>query len=224
MNALAELTFAGPKTPRGSIGAAFVRDLAEADMALLATNRGIQAPLVKRLHDRHHALARYLALGYSKTDCHAMTGYTLPRISILQNDPSFQMLVKDYREIEGAAVDGFQDRALTLAETALNELQDRMEERADEMSESTLLQIAGFARDTAGRVPVSKTMNTNVNLNIGDRLSAARQRVSAQAAGALAEGAEPRSRLEAPLTNLVEGNSHETESPTARDGPDSLGP
>jgi hypothetical protein len=184
MEALAELTFAGSVTRSKGASASFVRELVPADMALLLTERGVKAPMLKRINDRHHALARYLALGYSKTECSALTGYDPSRISILLADDSFKMLVSDYRGIADAQVDGFQDRALTLADSVLAELQERIENDPEEIAVGTLLEVGKFARDSAGKMPVAKSVQTNVNLNVGDRLREARQRVSASAAGA----------------------------------------
>src|SRR5262245_47529587 len=65
------------------------RPLREADLALLSSERGIQPVALKRITERHHALARCLATGMSATEASIVTGYSPSRISILKDDPAF---------------------------------------------------------------------------------------------------------------------------------------
>ena len=60
-----------------------VRELAEGE-------RGVNvAPMLKRLRDSHHAVARLLAHGLTPFQVSLQTGYSPSRISTLQADPNF---------------------------------------------------------------------------------------------------------------------------------------
>ena len=54
----------GGRAPK-PVGAEIMREITQADLALLATERHIQPSHVQRLSDRHHALARCIATGMS---------------------------------------------------------------------------------------------------------------------------------------------------------------
>ena len=157
----------------------FVRDLKNADLALLASERGIKAPLVQRLRDRHHALAKCLANNMSNSEASAITGYDPSRISILKNDPSFQDLVTHYRDVKNAASAEFHDRAETLSLTAMDIIQERLEDTPDEISIPTAIEIIKLTADRTGHAPVQRNVNLNINTDTAQRLNAARARLKA---------------------------------------------
>lgn len=178
---VSELDFGPPRlTGRASthLSVEYVRDLGEADLALLASERGIKPKPVQRLRDRHHALARCLAQGMTNAEASAVTGYDPSRISILLGSPDFKGLVEHYRKIEDSLLGEFTDRATTLTLTAMNELQDRIEDAPQEISTTTLLEVVKTGADRIGHAPVTKSLNINANVNLGDRLQAARKRVA----------------------------------------------
>lgn len=161
------------------------RELNASDLALLATERTLPSqatmPVVVRLRERHHHLARVLATGATHTEASAITGYEPARISVLLNSPSFKGLVEDYRRLENAAMADFMERATNLSLTAIDTLQDDLE-RETETGESYLpasmrLELAKFAADRTGHAPVQKTFNVNANVDMGSRLAAARKRL-----------------------------------------------
>jgi coproporphyrinogen III oxidase-like Fe-S oxidoreductase len=57
-------------------------------------------------------------------------------------------------------------------------LQDRLETEPETMDAETLLSVAKFGADRSGHGPQSRQTNVNINVNLADRLSAARKRVS----------------------------------------------
>jgi hypothetical protein len=156
----------------------FVRALGPADLALLASERGSTAPSIKRIRDRHHSLARCLATGMKNSEASLVTGYDPSRISILLRDPTFSALVEDYRRMENGAAADFAERAGVLTLTAVNQLQDALEDEESPLPVSTVLEIAKFGADRTGHAPVSKNIQVNVNTQLGDRLRAARQRLA----------------------------------------------
>lgn len=156
-----------------------VRELAAADLALLASERGVKPTAILQLRERHHALARCLAGGISNTEASVITGYDPSRISILKSDPLFQALIEDYKSMSASVTADFVERANVLAVTVVNRLQEAVENEESPLSPSTLLEIGKFTADRTGNAPTAKTQNVNVNVNLGDRLRAARERSNA---------------------------------------------
>ena len=158
----------------------FVRELVPADLALLASEREnpVKPPALKQLRDRHHALARCLAQGMTHGEASAVTGYDLPRISILKSDPTFRELVAHYLSQEDALAADYSERATTLALTAMNRLQEALEDEETPLSDSMALEIAKFASDRTGHAPIAKSVNVNLNSDLGNRMAAARKRLA----------------------------------------------
>lgn len=164
-----------------TIEAELVRPLSEEDLAMLTDERGTQKPKtlssLSMLSERHRNLARLLAMGKPNWECAIITGYTESRISILKSDPAMQNLIKHYSEEKDIVYVQAQEKIAQVASTALDVLQDRLEdpEHVAKMSDGQLLQIAEFATDRSGLGPSSKS-EVQVNINIADRLEAARKR------------------------------------------------
>lgn len=173
-----------------ALHAEVVRELTSSDLALLATERGVQPTHVQRISDRHHALARCIASGMSATEAALCTGYTSSRISVLRGDPSFENLIGFYRADRGAEVLDLQAKFTALAKDATTEIQERLELEPTSFGLDQLLDTVKLAADRSGNGPQSKTTNLNVNVNLGDRMKAARERVGASALpGSAAVGA-----------------------------------
>lgn len=162
-----------------SLHAEVVRELTQSDLALLATERGVQPTHVQRITDRHHALARCLASGMSATEAGLCTGYTASRISVLRGDPAFEELIAFYRADRGAEVLDLQAKFTALAKDATTEIQERLELEPASFGLDQLLDTVKLAADRSGNGPQSKTTNLNVNVNLGDRMKAARERIAA---------------------------------------------
>lgn len=153
-----------------------IRPLAEADLALLATERGIQPSAIKRLTDNHHALARYLARGTPDIEAALYTGYTPSRISVLKDSPLFAELVAHYRSIETEVHADAQELQNTAHLMLTKEVIRRMEEEPEKVGNSTLGDWYAKFADRTGHGPQSKTTNVNVNLSYAERVRAARTR------------------------------------------------
>lgn len=164
-----------------NIDAELVRELDEADLSQLTRDRGVQKPKqlssLTMLSERHRNLARLLAMGKPAWECAIITGYTESRISILKSDPAMQNLIKHYSEEKDIVYVQAHEKMAQVASTALDVLQDRLEdpEHVAKMSDGQLLQIVEVAADRSGMGPSSKS-EVNVNVNIADRLEAARKR------------------------------------------------
>lgn len=163
--------------PASPLTAVVVRELADADLALLASGRGVSAKPLVRLRDRHHAIARMVAQGRETGEISAITGMCLSRISILKNDPTFAELVSHYKQMGDAAQGEFVDRATTLALTAMDNLQTMLEDEENPLSANQTAEILKLAADRVGHAPVTKVQNTNINVDLGTKLAQARGRL-----------------------------------------------
>lgn len=197
-----DLPLTGRKTQ--PILAEVLRSLTEADVALLATERGIQPSSIKKLTDSHHALARCLAAGMSNAEVSAITGYTPSRISVLGDSPLFAELVEHYRKGEDGALADFQARALNVGLTALDELKDRLENEPEKIGTATIIEAVKALADRTGHGPSSKTTNVNLNVSLAERVAEGRRRAQglstrvSPSPSVLGPGHDQSSRLTAP--------------------------
>jgi hypothetical protein len=156
----------------------FERELTPADLAL-APSRVQKAPAIKAIRDSHHSLARVLATGSSEGEASLITGYSPSRISILKADPQFQELLEFYRETAIDVVSDLRSRMASMGLDALAELRERLEDSPEDFSPALLKDIVKEMADRTGHAPQRgpATVN-NVNVNLGDRMARARERVA----------------------------------------------
>lgn len=155
------------------------RPLAEADLVLLGTERGTKAPPLKRLRERHHALARHIASGMQYKDAAAICGYELSRVSILLADPSFKELVEFYSADVKRRYAAMHDVLAGLSLDAALLIRERLEEHGEEIPITTLNELVKMGADRTGTGPSSK-QEVNVNVNLASRLEEARKRVASR--------------------------------------------
>lgn len=155
------------------------RELGQGDLARVGSMRATSAvSSISRLHAKHHALARYLALDYSMSDAAHIAGYSVSAAGALAGDPTFESLVDFYR---GEHADKALELSLKingLAKEAVDLLTEKLTED-DQRAKITVgqaLEIAKLSLDRSGYAPQTKT-EVNVNVNIADRLDAARKRM-----------------------------------------------
>lgn len=167
-----------------------VRPLDGADIALLGEEKGSKAPPLKRLSERHHALARCLASGMEDSAAAVTCGYVLSRVSILKADPAFQELLAFYRADVNSKYLDMHGVLAGLSLDAAMELRERLEVDMDaeekKISVTQLMELTKLGADRTGFGPQSSQVNVNVDL--AGRLEAARKRVAART---LIEGPTP---------------------------------
>lgn len=152
--------------------------ISESDVALLAEERGVAAPKIVQLRERHHALARLIAEGKKPGEAALIARYSQSRVSILMADPAFLELIAHYREnIEREFVD-FQRKLAELGVDAATVLQERLEDAPEEISDALLLRLVEVSADRTGHGPTAKT-EVNIRVGLAERLQAARQRSEA---------------------------------------------
>ena len=165
------------------LDAVVCRPLRDADLALLTASRGTGASPLKRISERHHALARNLAAGLSPGEAAAVVGMCGSRISVLQGDPAFEELVRFYRQQKDVVYADMYEQLAGMSKDALLLLRERMEDTPEEFSNGMLLEIVTKLADRSGHGPTSTTQNLNLNVNIAARLEEARKRALASARG-----------------------------------------
>lgn len=166
---------------RRNVVGVVVRELEQSDLSLLGAEKGVTAPALKRLSERHHSLARCLASGMSPSDAAISCGYVLSRVSILQADPAFRELLEFYRsdvnekylDMHGVLAGLSLDAAMELRER----LEDEMQTDEKKMTVGQLMELTKLGADRTGFGPQSSSTQLNVNVNMADRLQAARERV-----------------------------------------------
>lgn len=158
-----------------------VRYLDQDDIEALSAERGVQKPrnlsTLKRLSERHRNLARLIAAGKEDWEVSAITGYTVSHISILKSDPAMKNLIAHYSEELDIVYTQVNEKLAQVAGTSLDVIQDRLEdpEIVAEMSVGQLIELAKLGADRTGNGPTTKS-EVNVQVNIADRLEAARKR------------------------------------------------
>ncbi len=155
---------------------AFVaRELTEADLASLQTERGTSAPVLKNLRAKHHRLARLLAEGVSESVAATACGYVASRVSILKNDPAFRELMAFYSEKVDTAYYDMHEAMSMVGKDAVEEIAERLEDDPSEFTVPQLLDIAKTFADRTGHGPSQKT-ELDIRVGLADRLELARQR------------------------------------------------
>lgn len=157
------------------VSAEIVGTVTQADLELLKTEKGSKPAPLKRIGERHHAMARMLASGMKPGEVAVAVGLHPSRVSILQDDPTFQELVAFYRENVDAVYADLHTRLAGMSADAAEELRRRLEENPEDLGLNALMEMVKLGADRTGYGPSSK-QDVNVNVNIADRLQAARQR------------------------------------------------
>lgn len=160
------------------VEAEVVRELRPEDLVLLDVEKGSETPALKRLTQRHHALARLIASGLKPGEAAMCVDYSPSRVSILQNDPSFKELVQFYKEAADERYVEMHEKLSGLSQDALLELQQRIEDEPESFSNGMLLEIVTKLADRTGHGPSATQTNVNVSVNLAERLQAARERVA----------------------------------------------
>jgi hypothetical protein len=129
----------------------------------------------------------------SEGDASVTTGYSPGRISVLKADPQFQDLLAFYRGHASDAVADFRGRMADMGMDALAELRDRMEADPDSFTPSLLNEIIKTMADRTGHAPQrGPTAQVQVNVNLADRMTKARERVNAlRPVGEARQSADP---------------------------------
>jgi len=150
-----------------------VSDLVERAASPISTS---EAPSIAKLRQIHHEIARLLASGLNETEVAASTGYSISRVSILKQDPSFKELLAYYSQKSEEAFIDVRKRLAMLGTDAVAELQDRLDFKPDSLTNTQLIEITKATLDRAGYNPVAKSENVQVLLT-GDELARMKSKI-----------------------------------------------
>lgn len=158
----------------------FIRELRVSDLELLNAPRPNNgATPLKRLGDRHRALARNIAKGARPGEAAAILGYQVAYVNVLLANPAFKELVSVYAsEFQGeqnAMMRTNFERLSGLNADAADELTSRLENEPEKISTNQLLEIIKVAADRSGNGPQTSNVQVNINANIADRMKIARE-------------------------------------------------
>lgn len=133
-------------------------------------------PSIARLRESHHAVARLIAKGLRVAEVSSQTGYSISRLSILQNDPSFIELVAFYREDSERVSKEMEAQFLLVGLDFMQELHERLLDSPNELSDAMILEAAKQFLDRAGFSPINRSISKSMVMNYGDRLDRANGR------------------------------------------------
>lgn len=155
-----------------------VRPLTEGDARRSATTGPAPPPIrsAKSMRQSHHRAAQMFAAGSSPATISRLTAYSISHIYALKDDPAFQELVAYYEtESSGDRAD-FEALTSDLSTDLMAELRQRLDEEPERISTTTLLDAIKTVSDRAGRAPVSRSVNANFNIGIGEKMRRAQAR------------------------------------------------
>jgi len=160
---------AGPGRLPALLDVEYVRDIEEADLALMAIQPlGSTPPALKRITDRHHALARLLAAGLPDGEAALIVNYDVSRVSILKNSPAFQKLLALYQSEAKLEFTTVLEHMAGVSRDALLELRERLEENAEKFSNNDLLKVATEFADRAISGPETPDLPEIIELTVPD--------------------------------------------------------
>lgn len=164
--------------PEGNLFSS-VRELSRDDLSVLSEARSV--PVIQRLRDPHHRLARLVASGLKPSQAATQAGYSYGSLSILQKDPAFKELVSHYRKIVDESFAESQDTFYELATSNMLKAERHLAERIEEKEEAgellSVREALAISRDAADRFGYGKkTTNVNVNVDFAARLERASRR------------------------------------------------
>lgn len=156
-----------------------IRELSRDDLVRLREKRTV--PVVQRLRDPHHRLARMVAAGLGLNEAAAAAGYSYGSLHHFMKDPAFQELVAKYRDMVNESfvesVDAYHELATSNMLKAERHIAERIEEKEESGELLSVREALAISRDAADRFGYGKkTTNVNVNVDFAAKLEAAQKR------------------------------------------------
>lgn len=146
---------------------------AEARLLVAAEDGRRHAPKVPldaadKMRVRHHAIARLLAAGRKPAEIARIMDVTPTSISMLERSPAFQALLLEYMNaMDKEAIDSY-TRLKVLNHLGIDELTDRLLNKAEEFKPAELLKLVEVTSDRTGLGPTSKQVTLNGQLTPAD--------------------------------------------------------
>ncbi len=154
----------------------FQRELEDDDIPTVLAGPGPRpnAPVVRELKESHHRLAQMVARGEdSNAQIALLSGYSETYIARLMNDEMFMSLVDQYGKITELKFRDTVAKMDDVGRDALNELQSRLAEGADQFANRELVEIVDSMinkpRAAAGNASSSSLAVSAPTINISFR-------------------------------------------------------
>lgn len=149
---------AGRKAGKPPLEARIVRELKPADLALLEESRvdgrhKAGTVQLQRVRSIHHQMAQYLVQGYRPIEVAALLGVSQHRIALLQGDPAFREIMEYYAERQKNLGVSIMERLQTLAVLGLEEIQERLLDEPELLSNGQLMKLIETTLDRSGHAP-----------------------------------------------------------------------
>lgn len=181
MQMLESLALAGMGKPTRVVEPCeIVRQITANDLPLLAqearehnwTKDDSPTRMLQTLRSGHHQLAQLLAADVAVAEASLITGRSPDGIYALRNDPAFKELMAYYvQQQEGRDFDAYK-RLVVLGGTAMEILQERLEDDPEKFTNNELRQLVESSMDRSAapakgdpRMASGKSSGLNVNIN-----------------------------------------------------------
>lgn len=156
------------------------RPLTREDLSLLKEKRP-DKPIIQRLRDPHHRLARFIAMGHNNAAAAQLGGYSIARVQMFLQDPAFNQLVTEYRNMVNESFKDQVDEYMQLSVGNMVKAERQIAEHFDKADEEgELLPLSKLDTISQGRMDRfgygKKQTNLNVNVDFAAQLEKARQR------------------------------------------------
>lgn len=134
---------------------------------------------IKTLRFNHHRLAQCLSMGMDQIKAAAFCGVTPEYVYQLKQTPAFAELLDYYGDQVKEEFADFVSVAQGLSLDFLDRLREMLDTDPSQFTPTHVMDAIKLLADRTGHAPVQKAMNLNVNVGMGDKLAAARQRANA---------------------------------------------
>lgn len=149
--------FGAGRTPAPPVGILDVAELTRDELQLMAKyGAGKTGSTIKTMRMSHHAVARYMALGYRPFQIARLTGYTPNTVRTLSDSPAFRELIEHYSREVDARLFNFKERLEVLAEDSIDRIHSMIRDD-DDLAPEFIRKVMNDSLDRSGHAPVLKS-------------------------------------------------------------------
>lgn len=145
-----------------------VRPLARDELQALKEPRP-ERPVLQKLREGHHAVARAIAMGMTHAKAARFAGYSVARVTMLTQSPAFQELIAYYRNLLNESFKDQADEYMELltanAVKAERLVADKLNAAIEDDEILPTRELLAISRDSADRIGYGKKQ-TNLNVNV----------------------------------------------------------
>lgn len=143
------------QAPRPSEPCELVREISALDVPILLqemrehnwSKQASSAPSIQVLRTSHHQLAQLLAADVEVSEASFITGRSVSSIKVMLDDPAFRELLEYYKGQQEKRDLNVYDRLVTVGVTALDIIQQRIEETPEKFTNNDLMKLLETTMD-----------------------------------------------------------------------------